>query len=75
MDKINAKIDQISEKAVIAVLDFIFKVISKILFGVSVTVVMLWIPIMLLSLLGGVVGFVVAGLVVFSSFVILSFYE
>ena len=75
MDKINAKIDQMSEKAVIAVLDFIFKVIGKVLFVVSATVVMLWIPIMLLSLLGGVVGFVVAGLVVFSSFVILSFYE
>jgi len=75
MDKINAKIDQMSEKAVIAVLDFIFKVISKILFGVSVTVVMLWIPIMLLSLLGGVVGFVIAGLVVFCSFITLSFYQ
>jgi hypothetical protein len=75
MDKINAKIDEMVGNAIVWLFEGIFKVISKILFLVSVTVVMLWIPIMLLSLLGGVVGFVVAGLVVFCSFITLSFYE
>lgn len=75
MNKINTKVDKIVGKASVWLFELICKIIGKILFFVSSTVVLLCIPIMLLSLLGGVVGFVVAGLVVFSSFVTLSFYK
>lgn len=49
-----------------------FQLLLVIISTLAAVVVMLWIPIMLLSLFGGIAGFVVAGIIVWVSMIIFS---
>jgi len=55
-------------KGVVAMFQLLLVIISTL----AAVVVMLWIPIMLLSLFGGITGFVVAGIIVWVSMIIFS---